>query len=265
MHPDAGETFWKSGPDRLLSIILAVFPFLPIAANVITYRYLHLDYAITARIQLSAILIFLALTLLGWRLGFPDWSYPYIGIVVCVFAALLISSDRDMNTLETLFWKLLVLGPIVLLYTIFWLVFHKRYPLRILLENLRADATLPAFCLYSLLGITIQGVFTDIRSDYGAPFLIISSLFAMSGAALYISLADKSRRLISLAVCFTLAWGVMVFGAASFWDGRQESWMAAPKEGFQVAAGFLLAWGILLALMLLPWIISRLRQNRLAA
>jgi hypothetical protein len=247
--------------DQFLSVLLVVFPFIPIAISVTTYRYLHLDYDITFRVQIYALAVFLALIVVGWIKGFPRWTYPYIVIIGTIFFALMVGGDRDMTFWENLWWKLMTLGPVVLLFTGFWLVLHKKHPLQRVVQNVRRDWTLFAFCIYNLLVIAIQGTFTDIRSVYGASFLYICTLLGMTGSALYILLSDKSSRLMALAVCFTLAWGVMTFATATFWDGRQEKWMETPADGLRLAAGYALAWVVMLALMFLPTMVGKLGRR----
>ena len=119
----------------------------------------------------------------------------------------------------------------VLLFLLFWFFTRRRFPLSRLVAGVRRDWTLLAFSVYSLLILVIQVLITNIRSTYGAPYLLFSTLIAMSGAALYILLPRKSWRFAALAVCFTSCWLVIAVGSATYWHGRQESWMSAPADG----------------------------------
>jgi len=252
----------KDGVDLFWSAVLVALPFLPIAASIATYRYLHLDYAVTGRIQLFSIVAFLALAFVGWMRGFPAWCFPYLTIVASVFLAMCIGSDSDMTFWENLGWKVMVLGPVVLIFFLFWFFTRRRFPLGKLVEAVRLDWTLIPFTVYNLLLLVIQGLFTDIRSTYGAPYLLFSTLIGMTGAALYILLPRKSWCFAALVVCFTACWLVIAVGSATFWDGRQESWMKAPADGLDLARGYATAWALMLVVMCLPllvrWIKSRL-------
>ena len=252
----------KDGFELFWSVILVVLPFLTVAANIATYRYLNLNYAITERIQLFAIAAFLALVFVGWIRGFPTWCFPYLTIVVGVFLAFCIGNDSDMTFWENLWWKTMFLGPVVLLFLLFWFFTRRRFPLSRLVQAVRRDWTLIPFTVYNLLLLVIQGFLTDIRSTYGAPYLLFSTLIAMSGAALYILLPRKSWRFAALAISFTSCWLVIAVGSATYWHGRQESWMSTPANGLNLARGYALAWALMLALMCLPllvrWIKTRL-------
>jgi hypothetical protein len=70
---------------------------------------------------------------------------------------------------------------------------------------------------------------------------------------------------MALTVCFTLSWGVMTFATATFWDGRQEKWMDAPAEGLRTAAGYAIAWAVMLGLMFIPTVIAKFSQRAVKA
>ena len=250
---------------QTLSVLLVIFPFIPVAVSVTTYRYLHLDYDITNRVQIYALAVFLAMIVVGWIRGFPRWVYPYVTVIAAIFFAIIVGNDSDMTFRENLLWKMMVLGPVVLLFTGFWLVLRKKHPLRRVVQKVRSDWTLFAFCIYNLILIAIMGTFTNIRSADYASMLYVSTLLGMTGSALYILFSDKSSRMMALTVCFTLSWGVMTFATATFWDGRQEKWMDAPAEGLRTAAGYAIAWAVMLGLMFVPTVIAKISQRAVKA
>ncbi len=247
------------------SALLAVLPYLPVAASIATYRYLNLEYVITERIQMFTIAAFLALVFVGWMRGFPAWCFPYLSVVFGIFLALWIGSDSDMTFWENLGWKITMLGPVMLVFLIFWYFNRRRFPLRRLVEAVRRDWTLISFAVYSLLILVIHGLFSDIRSTYGAPYLLLSTFIAMTGSALYVLLRSQRGRFTALVVCFSLCWLAAGYGSATFWHGRREDWMSAPANGLVYARGYLTAWAIMLVLMCLPplvlWIKLAFRQK----
>jgi hypothetical protein len=243
-------------------MLLVSLPYLLVAASITTYRYLHLDYDVTAGIQIVTMCLFIIGSVVGWLQGFPRWSYAYFTIIALVFLALLISTDRDMTAAENWYFKLLFLGPVALFYVVLAWLTRKSHSLRRLVGNMRQDWTIFPFCIYSTLLLVVYSFFTDIRSVYGATFLALATLFAVSGACLYLVLPRLSWRLAALVVCLTLTWLAVILCSATFWHGLPDRGTGEILNGWRLAGGYALGWLAMLGLMLLPLAWGRVRGRR---
>jgi hypothetical protein len=247
--------------NRIVSLLLAIFPFIPFAVAVVTYRYLRLDYAWTSRISTMAIVLIIAGSIIAWLTNFPRWSYAFITIEIALLLALMIGRDLDMSFTENLIFKLIILLPVIIVFTIIWLLTRRTHPARRFIENIRADWTLIPFMVYSLLPGVISSTYSSIRSAYGAPFLTVSSIFAITGVIIFMRSAQAFRRVAALLIFNTLAWIFMTVGCATYWDGRQLAGMAAPGNGIQIVWQYAGIWAVMVLLMFLPKIVGRLRRS----
>ncbi|MCL4561590.1 MAG: hypothetical protein M1281_13380 [Chloroflexi bacterium] len=243
----------KSIEGRLISTLLAVLPFIPFSIAIVTYRHLRLDYSVTAWIQWGALAMLFLGILAGWLNDFPHWSYPYTGIFFGIALIFALGSDRDMTFLENLYIKLVILGPIVLIFALIWWLLRRSHPLRRLFQNARADWTLIPFCIYSFLTLVISIVFTNIRSVYGAPFLAAATLVEIAGVIGYMLLARPAWRISALALAMTLVWAISTLGSATFWHNRPFWIGSGTGNGYQIAAQYAGYWAVMLLVMLLPF------------
>ena len=250
------QVFNSQAINLLLSILLFITPSL----TVITYRYLRMDYSITAWIQYCWVLGIILGAVIGWLNGFPRWVYPYIFIVVALIIAFSIGSDSDMTWQENLVFKLMVLGPVLLFFALVWFFFRKKHSPSQFFSNMRKDWTLVSFGIYGLMTIVIFGIFTDIRSVYGAPFLVMATLVLIIGACSYILVDQTDLRYFILATGLTVAWLIAGLGSATFWHERQSAWMELPANGFQLVGQYTLIWLVMVLLILLPLLIATIRR-----
>ncbi len=246
---------------QTVNLLLSVLLFIPPAITVFTYRYLRLDYSITAWIQYCWILGIILGAVIGWLNGFPRWVYPYIFIVVALMIVFSIGSDSDMTLQENLVFKSIVLGPVLLFFALVWFFFRKKHLLSQFFSNMRKDWTLASFGIYGLMTIVISGIFTDIRSVYGAPFLVMATLVLIMGACSYILVEPTDLRYIILATGLTVAWLIAGLGSATFWNGRQAAWMVLPANGLQLAGQYTLMWLVMVILILLPLLVAAIRRR----
>jgi hypothetical protein len=230
----------------LFRVFLAIFPFIAFSISVVTHRYTSLPYTVTGWVQTITLLCMLIGALL------PQWSYPYTMILIYVLFILLLGGDTDMTLAENIFYKSVIFSPVILIFFLIWLLTRRKAPLRLWYLNFPSQWTLLSYLVYGFLPLAINGIFTDIRSIYGAPYLAVTTLFAALGACLYLILQNEKHRLWSLSVCLTLVWAFAALGSATYWHGRQASWSGEIVNGYQLAAEYAAFWVLMLLLMMLP-------------
>ena len=256
--PDELRAFFNN---RVVTIILAIFPFIPFSLEVVIYRYLHIDYSWTSRLQVMTIILLVIGTIIAWFADFPRWSYPYVAVDIALLAVVILGSDAGMTFKENLMVKLQILLPVVILIAIVWLLTRRAHPAGRFIQNIRADWTLIPFMVYGLLPAVISNVYIGIRTPYGAPFLAMSTLFAIIGAYLFIVARQTWRKLVALVICATLAWLFITLCSATYWQGRQLSGMATPGNGVLIAFQYTGLWAIMLLLMFSPKFVNWIKRS----
>jgi len=234
--------------NRFISVLLAVFPFIPLSIGVAIYRYAH-NWEANAWVSFGSLLLILVLLVAGWIKDFPRWSYPYAILILAFFLVMLVGRDSDMSFSENLIFKLNVLGPFMLLFTSLWLLTRHLRPLPHFFQHLRQDGTLFSLCIYSLLPLLISGIFSGLRTSQVAPFLAAATLVSAAGAGLFMLLPQAGQRLALLGICLTLSWSAIALGSAS------------ATTAFQIDVKHVVWWVVTLGLVCAPLLFKSVRSN----
>jgi len=235
--------------NRIIPILLAVFPFFPFSLGIAIYRYAH-NWEVGAWVTFTSLLLMVILLIAAWVKDFPRWSYAYATLILAAYLTVLIGYDSDMTLIESLVFKLEVLGPFTLLFFGVWLFTRHLRPLPHFFERMRQDATLFSLCIYSLLPYLISGIFSGYRTSQMAPFLAAATLFSAVGAGLFMRLQQARQRLALLCGCLTLTWASIALGTTLF-----------RGFGFKAGEDYLIWWFVMLGLMLSPLLFRSFRSN----
>ncbi len=137
--------------------------------------------------------------------GFPDWSFPYLGLVV--LDALLLLSIMTARLFENALGMLLLRGALValLLYFIYGLLTR----LRGVAQNWSAvghDWTQFLLSVHVLMPLLVMVVFDEIAVTYKTPYILLCGCILAAGAVVY--LRSRSRWLGAglLVASAVLAW-----------------------------------------------------------
>jgi hypothetical protein len=234
--------------DRITSILLAIFPFIPLSIGVAIYRY-GKNWELSSWVSFAGLFLILALLVVAWIKDFPRWSYPYAMLIGWFLFALVAGRDSDMTFKENLIFKTVLLSPFVLLFGLLWLFTRHLRPLPHFFARMRQDGTLFSLCVYSLLPLVILTFFTAFRTSQAAPFLAAATLVSAAGAGLFFLLPKPGQRLVLLGICLTLCWGAIALGKASLADA------------FQIDLQHVIAWAIMLGLLCVPLFFRPFRSN----
>jgi hypothetical protein len=234
--------------DRITSILLAIFPFIPLSIGVAIYRYGH-NWQLNAWVSFAGLFLMLALLVVAWVKDFPRWSYPYAVLIGLICFAFVVGRDSDMTFKENLIFKTVGLSPFVLLFGLLWLFTRHLRPLPHFFARMRQDGTLFSLCVYSLLPLVILTIFTDFRTSQAAPFLAAATLVSAAGAGLFFLLSQPRQRLALLGICLTLCWGTIALSKASLADT------------FQIDTQHVIAWAVMLGLLCAPLLLRSFRSN----
>jgi hypothetical protein len=229
-------------------MLLAVFPFIPFSIGIAIYRYAH-NWEAGAWVSYSSLLLVVILLIAAWTKDFPRWSYPYAFLILWAFLAVLVSHDSDMTLVESLIFRLEVLGPFTLLFASVWLFTRHLRPLPHFFQHLRQDGTLFSLCIYSLLPYVIFGIFSGMPISQAAPFLAAATLVSAAGAALFMLLPQARQRLALLGICLTLSWSAIALGSAS------------TATAFQIDGQHVIWWAVMLGLVCAPLLFKSVRRE----
>jgi len=131
-------------------------------------------------------------------------------------------------------------------------------------KGVRRDWTRLSLALCGVLQAGVIIAFASIEASYGLLYLAASTTALVAGVLLYMLSARAWHRVLALLAGLTLAWALATVAAATYWHGRQVSWMAVPGNGVAIARGSAIGWGTLVALTLAPALLGlvRARLNR---
>jgi hypothetical protein len=133
-------------------------------------------------------------------------------------------------------------------------------PLIRLVVGVVTDWTQLSFALYSLATWLLWVSFDGVRDDHVLPYAIAVNAILIVGALVYIRVAGRWQRALSLVAGLGIAWMVMAVGTASYWHGRQGLSSGAPLNGFVEAAKAVVLLPIAVALLLAPALLALLRR-----
>ena len=190
---------------------------------------------------------------LGWVKGFPRWSYGY---VLCFplwswdLGALRISRHAYLG------WGSVV--PLGVAALVALGISRSFRPLLRLIKGVLEDWTQLSFALYSMATWLLWVAFDEVRDDYELPFAIAVNAILIAGALVYIRVAGRWRRALSLIAGLGAAWVVMAVGTAFYWHGRTVGLGREPLNGFVEAGRTVSVLPIAVALLLAPALLSLL-------
>jgi len=127
-------------------------------------------------------------------------------------------------------------------------------------KGVRRDWSRLSFALYGVLPVGVIIAFASIEASYGLFYLAASTTALVAGVLLYMLSARTWHRVLALLAGMTLAWALATVAAATYWHGRQVSWMAAPGNGVAIARGSAVGWVALVALTLAPALLGLVRR-----
>ena len=205
-------------------------------------------------------LVSLAGLAVGWGKGFPRWSYPYVGLVLATTFMLVSQSDSEEPALVNLLFSLCFATPFLAAVTVLLLNSRSSRHLRQFVKGVRHDWTRLSFAVYGVLPVGVIIAFASLEASYGLLYLAASTTALVAGALLYMLSARTWHRVLALLLGLTLAWALATVAAATYWHGRQVSWMAAPGNGVAIARGSAMGWGALVALTLAPALLGLVRH-----
>ena len=197
----------------------------------------------------------LAGLVVGWAKGFPRWSYGY---VLCLpFWSWYMGCWR-ISRQELLGWRSMI--PLGVAVVVALAITRSLRPLLRLVAGVLEDWTRLSFVLYSLATWLLWVSFDEVANDHELPYAIAVNAILIAGALVYVRVAGRWRRALSLVAGFGTAWLVMTVGTASYWHGRQGISSGVRLNGFVEAAKTVAVLPIAVALLLSPALLALLAQ-----
>jgi hypothetical protein len=186
---------------------------------------------------------------IGWRKGFPRWSFSYLGMVL--YFGSYYSSGRFYGVVYG--WRAWI--PVIAVALIATLLTRSLRPLARLIQDAREDWTRLSFVLYAF----VLPVFTVIFMDgaWGQRELVglgIDTLLLLTGATLFLRSRSTLARVLALQAA-----KVSLFGRNVLMAG----WYPSPRAGgppltLLSVTFLLLFWG---GLMFLPVLVGLLHRR----
>ncbi len=207
---EAGSS-WKAG-------VVAILPFAmwPLA-SLLTLLNVPLSIR-TVWVSISSwfyLLLLLIGIIAGWRMGFPRWSFPYVGLGILIIGVL-----PALRLIEVVHSESILFAGVLLAMGLVVLIARVWRPLRRLHESIRRDWTQLSFGLYVALLLAQSLIYDPVPYDYQVPFEFTSSLIVVAGALLYWRSRTKSARVASLFIPAALAMSVATASRIGYFDFR---------------------------------------------
>ena len=254
-----GFDSWTRGSSSRAEILAGLIPFLILVLPTVLYGFVPNLVGFGSFVACY----FILLIGLGaaWVRGFPRWSYPYLGLVLAMTFILVSQRDSEEPPIINLLFSLICVTPFLAMLAVVLLKTRSVRPLRQFRKGVWHDWTRLSFAFYGVLPLGLTIAFAATDTSFGLPYLAASAVALIAGALTYMLSTRASHRVSALIVGLTLSWAVATVGAATYWHGRQESWMTTPGNGYKIARGSVVGWVLFLALILAPALLSIFRRS----
>jgi small basic protein len=165
-------------------------------------------------ITLSILAFLVVMFLLGWRGGWPRWSFPYLGFVLTM------GSSVGFSILFNNIWILFYITPLVSIFILMVVALGRWWKgLRALYERVCGDWTLLGLAYFSCVWLVFMFVLNDTRYELGVD-LVLSAIFVL-GVLAYMRSASLWQRVVALPGAFSAASLVASFYLKAYFGGRQ--------------------------------------------
>ncbi len=176
----------------------------------------------------------IAALIFAWVRGWPRWSYPYLGLQLTVSLWIGFSALPGFNFFgrvlggEIIGWRAWI--PEMIILAVGLALTRSLRPLKQLFGGIGRDWSLLSFAFYGLLPVALLISFDEVRGD--EPILALGFLILAGGALAYMRTRGPMPGFLWLAGAVLLAWAVSAVFLGYYWNGRQETWMDAPGNGW---------------------------------
>ncbi len=192
-------------------------------------------------------------------MGFPHWSYPYIGGLL-VWSLYLMNASTPGSRLVNLdrqLWGWRAWIPFILACALGFLLSLLRErsaahsksasPRFLFFSNLRQDLSLATYLMFGCMPLLIFMTFDEINRLYTLVFMLIFTVVMIAAAFLYQRLARAESRTRALVAGILACILLIEIGVIAYW---------LPRDGVYVPQ--MLGWGgAILVIMLYPVFLAR--------
>ena len=256
-------------PSSTLTILLGLFPIVMLGlATILAEVQVRNIWTGLVSFPILYVVVLVAAGV-AWYQGSPRWSYSYTGFLL-VFTWYLegfrapsftIAGFRFPPTGEL--WGKCIWLPLLITILIVLVSRRSWQPLRQFFQNIWADWTLYTFMLYSTMPWLSWALFDEIRNQPLVVFsLLVADLSICIGAWFYLRMHTLPQRALSLFIGLLPACLITVIATSAYWNGRQESWMMTPGNGYADALRLFIFYAIILLIMFFPALASLVRRKR---
>jgi hypothetical protein len=192
----------------------------------------------------------------GWIRCFPRWAYAYIGQALIFSLYLSAASTPGIEVFGIQLFGRQMWGPrawfpLLLALGIGLLVTRSLEPLIRLFRNAWEDWTLVTFAMFGLMPLVVWVSFDEIDRAYSLPYMIVTAVYMVLLAWVYMASTRHSRRVQALLVGVV---GVLVLAFA----GSTFYWL---ESGGVYIPGMIMWAMVILAVVFSPALIGLLRRG----
>jgi len=145
---------------------------------------------------LSAFVLYLLISGIGWVKNFPKWTVHSIGISIIMSLFLMKVSTPLFNQTEE--WGIIALIPLILTLIISLLFNFSFQPLKQLYNQIKEEKNILIFLLYGVLPLVLWMGFDEIHSPSLFVYPTILTIIAVATIILYLENKSKTRRNVIL-------------------------------------------------------------------
>jgi hypothetical protein len=214
-----------------------------------------IEPAFALGIALALIGGFIVAMLVGWMKSFPRWVFPYWGFIVLItlymrgFSGTIFGFRVDGD-----WWAW---APVIAVAIIGTLWARNLEPVYTLLKSFWKDWTLLSFAFYGALPLLFLFAYDEVHNQ--VPYVAISILILVAGAAIYMRAENVWHRFVSLVGGFTIGWTVLMIHLGIYWNGRQLFWMTKPGSWIETLDWTSRMGAVILLIIVAPVLVEFLR------
>lgn len=203
----------------------------------------------------APIFVFPIFMSIGWILGFPRWSYPYVGHVI-VFSLYISNASTPGFKLfgyeifgrELWGWRAWI--PFLVVALIALAVTRSVKPIGKFFSNIWNDWTMLTFGFFGFMPLLVLIAFDEMDRLFSLYFMVILTLVMAGTTWFYLRAGSQRGRVIALLAGIGLTTATTVIAPTLYWQ----------RNGWVNPTGMAITGGVVLVFMFWPALIGLVHQ-----
>ena len=159
---------------------------------------------------------------IGWIMGFPPWSYPYVPLAVFFLMYIANASTPGLTffgypTFGRQLWGLRACFPLLFGLGLAWLATRSFKPIKRFFAQIGEDWTLGSYALSGTLPLVIFIAYDEMDRAYSLRDMFLLTALLVLMALIYLRSRSRRGRRLAVGVGIPLILGYTVVSTTLFW------------------------------------------------